>query len=71
MINKIQIENKELLILFEFEDSTYGKISVCIDENDRKVFVTNNKIITENKIINEINNKYNLELPNQIKGIIF
>lgn len=71
MVNKIKIENQELLVLFEFEDSIYGKIISCLTENNKKVFVIDNKIITDKKIIDKINNKYNLELPNEIKHIVF
>jgi len=71
MTKKIKINNQELLVLLEFEDSVYGKIFLCIDEMDKNVFVTDNKIINDNNIINELNKKYGLELPDELKGIIF
>ncbi len=71
MANKINIENKELLVLLEFDDNEYEKIIMCLDENNQKVFVINNKVITDKNIINDINKKYNLELPNELKGKIF
>lgn len=71
MANKIKIDNRELLVLLEFEDTKYKKIIMCLDEKDKKVFVINNKIITDRNIIDEINKKYALELPDELKGIIF
>lgn len=71
MANKIKVENKELLVLLEFDDTEYEKIIMCLNEEDKKVFVINNKIITDNKVIDEINQKYGLELPNELNGIIF
>lgn len=44
---------------------------MCLNKEDKKVFVINNKIITDNKVIDEINQKYGLELPNELNGIIF
>ncbi len=70
MANKIQIDNQELLVLLEFDDSDYEKIIMCLDEKDRKVFVINNKIVTDKKVIDTINKKYNLELPYEVKRII-
>lgn len=71
MLSKIKIDNQELLVLLEFEDSEYEKIIMCLDESNKKVFVINNKIITDKKIIDEINKKYDLELPKELRGIIF
>ena len=44
---------------------------MCLDENNQKVFIINNKVITDKNIINAINKKYNLELPEELKGKIF
>lgn len=71
MAKKIKINNQELLVLLEFEDSEYEKIIMCLDEQNKKVFVINNEIITDQSIIDKINRKYDLELPNELKGIIF
>ena len=71
MVNKINIENQELLVLLEFEDSEYEKITICLDEQDNKVFVINNEIVTDKILIDKINKKYDLELPDELKGIIF
>ena len=71
MVNKINVDNQELLVLLEFEDFEYEKIIMCLDEQDKKVFVINNEIITDQSIIDKINKKYNLELPDELKGIIF
>lgn len=71
MVSKINIKNQELLVLLEFEDFEYEKIIMCLDEQDKKVFVINNEIITDQSIIDKINKKYNLELPDELKGIIF
>lgn len=71
MVNKINIENQELLVLLEFEDSEYKKIIMCLDEQDKKVFVINNEIVTDKNLIDKINKKYDLELPDELKGIIF
>ena len=71
MANKINIENKELLILLEFHDNEHGKIIMCLDENDNKVFVINDKVLTDDNIIKEINKKYNLEVSDELKGRIF
>ena len=71
MTNKINIENKELLVLMEFNDDEYETIIICLDENNQKVFVINNKVITDTNIINAINKKYDLEIPDELKGKIF
>ncbi len=71
MVSKINIENQELLVLLEFEDSEYKKIIICLDEHDKKVFVINNEIVTDKNLIDKINKKYDLELPDELKGIIF
>lgn len=71
MANKINIGNQELLVLLEFYDNEYEKIIMCLDENNQKVFIINNKVITDKNIINDINKKYNLELPEELKGKIF
>ena len=71
MAKKIKLNNQELLVLLEFEDSEYEKITMCLDEQDRKIFVINNEIVTDKKIIDAINKKYDLELPDELKEIIF
>ena len=71
MVSKINIENNELLVLLEFDDSEYEKIIMCLDENNKKVFIINNEIVTDKNIIDQINKKYELELPEELKGIIF
>lgn len=71
MANKINIGNQELLVLLESHDNEYEKIIMCLDENNQKVFIINNKVITDKNIINAINKKYNLELPEELKGKIF
>lgn len=71
MASKINVENQELLVLLEFEDSEYEKIIMCLDEQDKKVFVINNEIVTDKNLIDKINKKYDLELPDELKGIIF
>ena len=60
MANKINIGNQELLVLLEFNDNEYEKIIMCLDENNQKVFIINNKVITDKNNINAINKKYNL-----------
>ena len=71
MVNKINVENQELLFLMNFDDDEYGKVTMCLDENNQKVFIINNTIITDNKIIDKINKKYNLEVPDELKEKIF
>ena len=71
MANKINIGNQELLVLLEFHDNEYEKIIMCLDENNQKVFVIKNKVITDTNIINAINKKYDLEVPDELKGKIF
>jgi len=70
MANKINKDNNELLVLLEFDDSEYEKITMCLNEEDKRVFVINNKIVTDEEIINQINKKYSLELPFEAKSII-
>ena len=67
MTDKIIIENQELLVLLSFDDYEYKRITICLKENNQRVFVINNKIITDETIINAINKKYGLEVPNEIK----
>ncbi len=71
MLNKLNIEEQELLELLEFEDSKYGKIIYCLAEDDTEVLVLNKKILRDEKIINEIMNKYGLKLPEEIDEKIF
>lgn len=71
MASKIKVENQELLVLLEFEDSEYEKIIICLDEQDKKVFVINGEIVIDKNLIDKINKKYDLELPDELKGIIF
>ena len=71
MIEKINIDNQELIVLFEFKDMEYNKVIVCLDKEFRKVFVGNNKIITDKAEKEKIKNRYNLELPDEFKGIVF
>ena len=71
MANNIQIDNQNLLVLLELDDSEYQKIMMCLDEEDRKVFVINDKIVTDKSIIDLINKKYDLELLDELKDIIF
>ena len=71
MANKINIGNQELLVLLEFHDNEYEKIIMCLDENNQKVFIINNKVITDKNIINAINKKYDLELSDELNGKIF
>ena len=58
-------------MLLEFEDSEYEKIIICLDEQDKKVFVINDEIVIDKNLIDKINKKYDLELPDELKGIIF
>lgn len=71
MVNKLNIDNKELIVLMEFEDDEYQNIVMCLDEKNNKVYVIKNQIITNQEIINKINKKYQLEMPQELKGIIF
>ena len=71
MTNTIKIDNQEFLILLEFDDSKYKKIIMCLDDEDNKVFVINDEIVKDKKIIDEIIKKYDLEVPEELKGIIF
>lgn len=71
MANKIQIDNQELLVLLEFDDDEYTKITMCLDEENNKAFIIDNKLVTDKKLIDKINKKYDLELPEELKGVIF
>lgn len=71
MEDKIQIRTQELLVLLEFEDSKYKKITMCLDEEDNRVFIINDKLVTDKNIIDYINKKYELEVPDEMKGIVF
>lgn len=71
MTNTIKIDNQELLILLEFDDAKYKKIIMCLDDEDNKVFIINGEIVKDKKIVDEIIKKYDLELPDELKEIIF
>ena len=71
MVKKMNVDNQELLVLLEFEDFEYEKIIMCLDEEDNRVFVIDNRIIKDQSIIDKINKKYDLEFPEELKGIIF
>lgn len=70
-MNKIKIDEKELLVLLEFNDEKYGKIIMCLDEEDNTVFVIENKIVIDKIIINEINEAYGLEFTEEHPNIMF
>ena len=71
MVNNIQIDNQELLVLLEFEDPEYKKIIMCLDEEDNRVFVVDGKIVTDKNAIDYINKKYELEVPEELKDVIY
>ena len=71
MANKIQIDNQEFIVLLEFDDDEYTKIIMCLDEENNKAFIIDNKLVTDKKLIDKINKKYDLELPEELKGVIF
>lgn len=71
MVNNIQINNQELLVLLEFEDSEYKKIIMCLNEQDERIFVINGKIILDKNIIDDINKKYELEELEEQKNVIY
>lgn len=71
MVNKLNIDNNELIVLMEFEDDEYQNIVMCLDEKNNKVYVIKNQIVTNKEIIDKINEKYQLELPQELKGVIF
>lgn len=71
MVNNIQINNQELLVLLEFEDSEYKKIIMCLNEQDERILVINGKIILDKNIIDDINKKYELEELEEQKNVIY
>ena len=71
MVNKLTIDNQELLVLLEFNADEYGKITMCLDEKNQKVFVIKNSIIKSQEIIDKINKKHGLEFSKELNGIIF
>lgn len=70
MFEKIKIDNTELIVILNFNDDEYGKIKLCMQYNGKKVFVIDQKIIDNTKIIDEINKRYMFELPKEYKDII-
>lgn len=70
-MNKIKIDEKELLVLIEFDDDKYRKIIMCLDEKDNTVFVIDNKIVIDKNIIDEINLNYGLEFKEERPDIMF
>ena len=70
MADKINLENEELVVLIEFENSNYGKILLCSNSENKNIFVINNMIVRDEKIINEINKKYGLEPKEKIPNIL-
>ena len=71
MANRIKIEDKDLLVLIEFEDKEYGKIIDCIDENGIEVFVIGDKIVKDKNVINSINKKYHIQTPEDFDERIY
>lgn len=67
---KITIENKELEVLFEMEDSQYGNIKRCLFQN-RIVYVIQDKIIEDTEITDKLEIKYGFMIPNELKNIIY
>ena len=67
---KITIQNKELEILFEIEDSQYGNIKRCSFEN-KIVYVIQDKITEEKEIIHKLEMKYGFMISNELKNIIY
>ena len=71
MTNKVQIDDQELLVLLEFEDSENGKILYCLNEDNNIVYVLNNKILTENETIENIEKKYGLDELEDVPKTIY
>lgn len=67
---KITIENKELEVLFEMEDSQYGNIKRCLFEN-KIVYVIQDKITEDKEVTDKLGIKYGFMIPNELKNIIY
>lgn len=67
---KIIIENKELEVLFEMEDSQYGNIKRCLFQN-KIVYVIQDKMTEDKEITDKLEIKYGFMIPNELKNIIY
>lgn len=70
-MTKIKIDEKELLVLIEFNDEKYSKIIMCLDDDDNTVFVIENKIVIDQNIIDELNETYGLDFKEENPNVIF
>ena len=68
MADKIKLEIEDFIKLIEFEDSVYGKIWLCSNQENKKFFVIDNIIVKDERIISEINKKYGLEIPKKLQN---
>lgn len=71
MMDILKIDNQDLHVLLELDDLEYSKITICLDRRGNKIFVINGNIVEDSSIIEHINKKYQLNKPEEYKGIIF
>lgn len=71
MMDILKIDNQDLYVLLELDDLEYSKIIICLNDKGNRRFVINNKIVKDSAIIEHINEKYQLNEPEECKGKIF
>ena len=67
---KIMIQDKELEVLFELQDSKYGNIKRCLAKN-KIVYVIQGEITEDKEIIDQLEIKYGFMIPSELKNIIY
>lgn len=64
MIEKLVIDNKELMVILTIEDNEYGKVKKCFQRKN-KVYVIDNQIVTDQKTIKILNDRYEVKIPEE------
>ena len=64
------MQNKNLEILLEIEDSEYGIIKRCLLDN-KIVYIIHDKVTEDQEIIDKLEIKYGFMIPNELKNIIY
>lgn len=64
MLEKVVIDQLELIVLFTIEDDDYGKVKKCFKGKD-VVYVIDNKIVTDQETIKMLNDRYEVKIPKE------
>ena len=64
MVEKLVIDNQELIVLVTLEDDDYGKVKKCFSGN-HKLYVIEGKIVTDKETIKVLEDRYEVKIPEE------